>query len=110
MTTVPEFRPRGWSAPSSRFSPPKGKTARVSVFRSVRGSSGPWGGACGCRTSIRGGGGWGGRAQGRARFAVELPVVKEAAAGETPGDVSATDRQRHVLVVEDDPAVRRGMV
>ncbi|HEY6224851.1 MAG TPA: ATP-binding protein [Gemmatimonadales bacterium] len=48
--------------------------------------------------------------QGGARFAVELPVVKEAAAGETPGDVSATDRQRHVLVVEDDPAVRRGMV
>lgn len=48
--------------------------------------------------------------QGGARFAVELPVMSAGPTRPSPADTQRTDRQCHVLVVEDDPAVRRGMV
>ena len=45
-----------------------------------------------------------------ARLAIELPAARAGATTTPPGDVRRSDRPRNVLVVEDDPAVRRGLV
>src|SRR5213593_3260043 len=98
MTRAPAFRPKSWTACSSRSSRPRESTAPGSAWPSALASSARWAAGCGSRT-------W--REAGRLSF--ELPIDAGAGDDAARSATRPAGKRLALLVVEDEDAVRRAM-